>query len=170
MTTNDSNGPRFEIERRVACPGRRRRKTQFVSGRREASSFGTPRHFPGASSAHMAGVSSVAAALLLGIALYAWRIGNRQPSDMVQSPSAPEAAITEVATEFLPLPYYHVPMNTGSTVRIKVPATALVSFGLAPSDFREGDGTVLADVLVGEDGLARAVRFVRPFEVTRKAS
>ena len=109
------------------------------------------------------GVSSVAAALLLAIALYVWRIGNRLPSDTAQSPSAPEAAITEVATEFLPLPYYHVPMNTGSTVRIQVPATALVSFGLAPNDFREGDGTVQADVLVGDDGLARAVRFVRQF-------
>jgi len=43
-----------------------------------------------------------------------------------------------------------------------VPATALVSFGLAPNGFREGDGTVQADVLVGDDGLARAVRFVRP--------
>ena len=109
------------------------------------------------------GVSSVAAALVLAIALYAWRIGNRQPTETVQTPSAPEAAIAEVATEFLPLPYYQVPMNTGSTVRIKVPSTALVSFGIAPIEFREGlDGTVLADVLVGEDGLARAVRFVRP--------
>jgi ferric-dicitrate binding protein FerR (iron transport regulator) len=108
------------------------------------------------------GVSSVAAALLLGIALYAWRIGNRQPSDTVQSPSAPEVEITEVATEFLPLPYSHVPMNTGSTVRIEVPVTALVSFGLAPGDFREGQGTVQADVLIGEDGIARAIRFVRP--------
>jgi len=107
------------------------------------------------------GVSSVAAALLLGIALYVWRIGNPQPSDTVQTPSPPEG-IAEVATEFLPLPYYHVPMNTGSTVRIEVPATALVSFGLAPRDFREGEGTIHADVLVGEDGLARAVRFVRP--------
>ena len=101
------------------------------------------------------GVPSVAAALLLAIALYVWRIGNPQPS-------APEEVIAEVATEFLPLPYSHVPMNTGSTVRIEVPATALVSFGLAPTDFREGQGTVQADVLVGEDGLARAVRFVRP--------
>src|SRR5262245_46986814 len=50
------------------------------------------------------GVSSVAAALLLGIALYVRRIGNPQPSDTAQSPPAPEAAITEVATEFLPLP------------------------------------------------------------------
>src|SRR5688572_9958438 len=75
------------------------------------------------------GVSSVAAALLLGIALYAWWIGNRQPSDTALSPSAPEEEISEVTTDFLPLPYSHVPMSTGSTVRIEVPATALVSFG-----------------------------------------
>jgi hypothetical protein len=101
-------------------------------------------------------VSSVAAALLLGIVLYV-----RQPADTVQPPSAPEEVIAEVATEFLPLTYSHVPMNTGAAVRIEVPARALVSFGLAPNDFLEGEGTVQADVLVGEDGLARAVRFVR---------
>lgn len=108
------------------------------------------------------GVSAVAAVLLLGIVLYTWRIGNQQPSDTALSPSAPEEEITEVATEFLPLPYSHVPMNTGSTVRLEVPARALVSFGLAPTEFRDGDGTVQADVLIGEDGLARAIRFVRP--------
>jgi hypothetical protein len=107
-------------------------------------------------------VSSVAAAVLIGIVLYVSPIGNRQSSDIVKSPSAREEVVAEVTTEFLPLPYYHVPMNTSSTVRIKVPATALVSFGLAPTEFRGGDGTVQADVLVGEDGLARAVRFVRP--------
>jgi hypothetical protein len=101
-------------------------------------------------------VSSVAAALVLGIALY-----SLQTSNTVQSPAAPEEAIAEVTTEFLPLTYYHVPMRAGSTVRIEVPASALVSFGLAPSGFREGEGTVEADVLIGEDGLARAVRFVR---------
>ena len=53
-------------------------------------------------------------------------------------------------------------MSMGSTVRIEVPATTLVSFGLAPTDFREGDGKIQADVLIGEDGLARAIRFVRP--------
>jgi len=107
------------------------------------------------------GVSAVAAVLVLGIALYAWRIGNRNSPDAVQSPTAREEVTAEVATDFLPLPYYHVPMNTGSTVRIEVPAQTLVSFGLAPTDFRERDGKVQADVLVGEDGLARAVRFVR---------
>jgi hypothetical protein len=72
------------------------------------------------------GVTSVAAALILGVALYAWRIGNRQPSETAQSPTAPEEVIAEITTEFLPLPYYHLPMNTGSTVRIAVPERALV--------------------------------------------
>ena len=107
------------------------------------------------------GGSSIAAVLLLGFALYGWRTGNPQPLNQALSPSAPEGGIAEVATEFLPLPYSHVPMNIGSTVRIEVPATALVSFGLAPTDFRTADGTVQADVLIGEDGLARAIRFVR---------
>jgi hypothetical protein len=106
------------------------------------------------------GWSSVAAALVLGIALYAGRTGNRQPSETALSPTASES-IAEIATEFLPLPYSHVPMNTGSTVRIEVPAEALVAYGLAPADFSERDGTIQADVLIGEDGLARAVRFVR---------
>ena len=99
------------------------------------------------------GGSAIAAVLIIGIALYSWRIGNRPP--------ATEESISEVATEFLPLPYSHVPMNIGSTVRIEVPAAALASFGLAPLDFRKS-GTVQADVLIGEDGLARAIRFVRP--------
>src|SRR5689334_4068620 len=50
------------------------------------------------------GVFSIAAALLIGIVLYVWRIGNRQPSDIVESRSAREEVIAEVATEFLPLP------------------------------------------------------------------
>jgi len=162
MTTNDSNGRDSKLNaamRGLAEDDAKLRSSPDVEKRllSELRAYSRTRR-----RRTWLGVSSVAAALLLGMALYVWRIGNRQPSDTVQSPSAPEAAITEVATEFLPLPYYHVPMNTGSTVRIQVPATALVSFGLAPNGFREGDGTVQADVLVGDDGLARAVRFVRP--------
>jgi hypothetical protein len=47
---------------------------------------------------------------------------------------------------------------------MEVPRVALTSFGVTPADSLNGSrpGTVLADVLIGEDGLARAVRFVRP--------
>jgi hypothetical protein len=42
-----------------------------------------------------------------------------------------------------------------------VPRTALSRFGVISADGMDrATGTVLADVLVGDDGLARAVRFV----------
>lgn len=72
--------------------------------------------------------------------------------------------MNEVATDFMPLPYSAVPLTNGQIVRLEVPRSALVSFGLLPVDSvdRAPGGTVLADVIVGDDGLARAVRFVRP--------
>jgi hypothetical protein len=64
---------------------------------------------------------------------------------------------------FYPLQYSTVPVTNGHIVRIEVPRSAPVAFGLDPVDFVSAKrGAVLADVMVGEDGLARAVRFVRP--------
>lgn len=74
----------------------------------------------------------------------------------------------EVTTAFLPLAYSNVPYTDPQLVRIDVPREALRNFGLAPSDIPfdqmspNRPATIVADVLVGEDGLARAVRFVRP--------
>jgi hypothetical protein len=98
----------------------------------------------------------IAAALLLAFAVPAWRMFARRP---VTAPSA-----REVTTEFLPLLYSSVPASQVQMVRLAVPRAALASFGLAPLEAldRASTGTVLADVLVGDDGLARAVRFVRP--------
>jgi hypothetical protein len=46
---------------------------------------------------------------------------------------------------------------------MEVPRASLAQFGLASAhDVDRMTGTVIADVLVGDDGLARAVRFVRP--------
>lgn len=66
----------------------------------------------------------------------------------------------EVTTDFMPLAYDGVPIASGHLIRLDVPRAALVSFGLAARESMQ-EGTVQADVLVGEDGLARAVRFVR---------
>ena len=52
-----------------------------------------------------------------------------------------------------------MPVTNGQTVRLELPRTVLSSFGL---DAGSASGTVLADVIVGQDGLARAVRFVQP--------
>jgi hypothetical protein len=45
-------------------------------------------------------------------------------------------------------------------VRIELPAGAALALGLPIDEDRLG-GSVSAEVLVGEDGLARAIRFVK---------
>jgi len=69
----------------------------------------------------------------------------------------------EVVTDFLPLPFSSVPTSTTHIVRLEVPRDALRSFGLGSFEAVDpaASATVLADVLIGDDGLARAVRFVR---------
>jgi hypothetical protein len=76
----------------------------------------------------------------------------------------------EAATAFLPLVYSNVPFTNAQLVRMQVSRKALASFGLTTIDTRvdETSATVLADVLIGEDGLARAVRFVRPAAARRE--
>jgi hypothetical protein len=70
-----------------------------------------------------------------------------------------------IETEFFPLAYSNVPVTNGHLVRLEVPSSSLAAFGLDPADaVSPRPGAVLADVVVGEDGLARAVRFVRPSE------
>ena len=85
------------------------------------------------------------------------------PSQQAKSLRHPVGApAQEVVTEFIPLrpvPAWddNVPAQM---VRVRVPRSELGRFGLAfPGQFV--DGTVRADVLVGQDGMARAVRFVR---------
>ena len=52
------------------------------------------------------------------------------------------------------------PMESGEVLRVQMPRSALVRFGL-PVNVEQADVPVKADLLVGEDGLARAIRFVR---------
>jgi hypothetical protein len=95
---------------------------------------------------------ALAATIVGALSLATWR-GHRPPRH----------APAEVATAFLPLPYSTVPFTDGGLVRLEMPRSALTAAGLLPADaLDEGTaGTVVADVIVGEDGLARAIRFVR---------
>lgn len=66
------------------------------------------------------------------------------------------------ATDFLLLPYADnsEPLTSGEVVRIRLPRSAFASFGLPVGE--EGDtGAVVADVLIGDDGVARAISFVQ---------
>ena len=67
----------------------------------------------------------------------------------------------EIATDFMPLSGSDlIPIEGGSVVRVELPRSALESFGLPMNMERAGE-RIKADVVVGNDGLARAIRFVR---------
>ena len=68
----------------------------------------------------------------------------------------------EVTTDFLPLTqgFDSEPLESGQLIRVQMPRTALASFGL-PVNLERANIPVKADVLLAEDGSARAIRFVR---------
>ena len=101
---------------------------------------------------HVIAAVAAAAIVLLTLSLGWW---NR-------SQPAPPVLAQEVTTGFFPLFYGSVPTARTHLVRLELPREALARFGLTSADgIDRASGTVLADVLVGEDGLARAVRFVQ---------
>jgi hypothetical protein len=69
---------------------------------------------------------------------------------------------SEYATDFIPLSYGGVlrPMESGEVVRLEMPRSALIAFGL-PVNVEQADAPVEAELLLGEDGMARAIRFLR---------
>jgi hypothetical protein len=100
---------------------------------------------------------ALAASVVLAAAATAWFRGAPDLPD-----AAPVVASREVTTGYYPLFYASVPTRSTHIVRLEVPRAALSSFGLAALDVvvTRPSGTVLADVVIGDDGLARAVRFV----------
>lgn len=74
----------------------------------------------------------------------------------------PASRSAEVATEFLPLTFVDDSraQESGHVVRVKVPRSALIAFGVPMNMERAGE-LITADLVVGDDGLARAIRFVQ---------
>lgn len=67
----------------------------------------------------------------------------------------------EIATDFIPVTYGNNGFEAGSQiVRVELPRSTLANFGL-PMNMDRADHPVKADVLVGMDGVARAIRFVQ---------
>ena len=68
----------------------------------------------------------------------------------------------EIATEFFPVGYASALnlQDGGQLVRVELPRLALARFGL-PVNVNRANQKVKADVIVGVDGLARAIRFVQ---------
>jgi hypothetical protein len=85
----------------------------------------------------------------------------RRSKPKVNDPNA-GVAVAEIATEFIPLMNREAlaQMDGGQIMRVELPRSALMSFGL-PMDMERATERIKADVVVGNDGLARAIRFVR---------
>ncbi len=65
----------------------------------------------------------------------------------------------EIVTDFFPLLDVAPPFERGELLRVTVPASTMRSVGLPVNEDHLTD-RVYADVLVGQEGLARAIRFV----------
>lgn len=75
---------------------------------------------------------------------------------------ATNAETSEIVTEFVSVGYGSALdlQDGGQLVRVELPRSALARFGL-PMNMNRVDEKVKADVLVGTDGVARAIRFVQ---------
>lgn len=82
---------------------------------------------------------------------------RRPVAPPVQVDDAPE-----VATDFFEIPYVEPlrPEQRADVFRMQVPRASMAAFGLPVTGGRL-DSRVTADVLMGEDGVVRAVRFIR---------
>src|SRR5262249_31160247 len=97
------------------------------------------------------------------------RRGNRAPliRPFIVDSTTSYPQDSEYTTDFFPLSYGddQKPADSDAVIRLQVirvemPRPALIAFGL-PVNVERADVPVKADLLVGEDGLARAIRFVR---------
>ena len=115
---------------------------------------------------------AIAAGLVAVLSVPIWQLARQsdvrrasssegvKTADARANTSEPASALNE--NGFLPLIYSSVPMADGLIVRLEVSRRALESLGVTSVTGTELPERVLADVVVGSDGLARALRFVPP--------
>ncbi len=97
--------------------------------------------------------AAVAAAAVLVLA--AVRISSMRPA------APAPVAQAEIATPYFPLVPGFDPDTaaSGPAVRVEMPRTVLAAYGL-PVNVERIDVPIQADLLIGDDGIARAIRFV----------
>jgi hypothetical protein len=104
---------------------------------------------------------AAAAAVLLAAAAF-W-IGVRPPRPPLVAANAPFAAavLNEDDAGFIPLPGAAGSSQDDDVdlVRVELPRSAVTALGIPANDFGDAS-SVEAEVLVGPDGMARAVRFL----------
>jgi hypothetical protein len=86
---------------------------------------------------------------------------TRTPRKLARKVAAlPQPQAREVVTDFFPLMNPAPSFERGQILRVQLPAAAMQTVGLPVREEHLGD-LVQADVLVGEEGIPRAIRFVR---------
>jgi hypothetical protein len=103
---------------------------------------------------------ALAAAVLLAVVISWPRSAPSVPNTAVARVDQP---VREYATPFLSLSYGGIPGPNAQIVRMRFPRTALRSFGLLSFDAGDAASSemVWADLVIDENGIARAVRFIR---------
>lgn len=85
--------------------------------------------------------------------------GNgRRPNEM-KDKLVKSSTAEEVKTEFIALSYGRDP-ESGQIVRVKVPSSMMVTLGLV-SAVQNATSMIDADVVIGDDGMTHAIRFIR---------
>jgi hypothetical protein len=79
----------------------------------------------------------------------------------MRKPQAKPQRTQEVGTDFIPIPYApdFRAEDSAAVVRVKLPRYSLQTVGL-PFNPERANERIDADVLMGQDGIARAIRFV----------
>jgi len=92
---------------------------------------------------------------------------NRKPAQRAalrrpENTQVANHATSEIATDFIPLSYMNAAslQDGGQIIRVELRRSALANFGL-PVNMERYNEKVKADVLLGADGMAHAIRFVQ---------
>ena len=86
-------------------------------------------------------------------------LSTKEPDKTSKKTDLPKTAKEETKTDFIALSYA-ANTDSGQIVRVKVPSSMMVSLGVA-ANVEKGSELVSAEVIIGDDGLARAIRFIR---------
>lgn len=111
-----------------------------------------------------AGIGAAAAALLVMLAIphHSRFPANASPAASIASPADLSSVPADTADAgFYPLPEAEglPPVEDATVIRVQMPASSLQLMGVALDEEAPTD-PVQADILLGQDGLARAVRLV----------
>ncbi|MGB7203333.1 MAG: hypothetical protein WBD16_13880 [Pyrinomonadaceae bacterium] len=84
---------------------------------------------------------------------------NTRPRQPKTTAAVAKSESAEIKSEFIALSYARNP-DSGQIVRVKVPSSMMVSLGLVGS-VEKPTNLVNAEILIGDDGMTHAIRFIR---------